>query len=169
MRVYRYSDTGFEPQDQSHHRACVLLELDEQAFEEMMERMPAHGISGCRERHERLVPLYAEHIEDFESGVWVFTSDNNSRMSLNHLKSIPTKWSAELPDDTIVWNVNLDARTTLVDCPAADVFGCYVPASSLERLSDVREEYNPYLGMSYKAYRREEDPEWGDSESAAVI
>lgn len=139
MNVYRFSDTAFEPQQQTYHfENHIEYILDDDKFAEVYNIAADKIGHFLLERRQRLIPLYTNNIEDFRKGIWCFTSKDFARMSLNHLKKKVKVFEAELPDDAIVYDVNWEYQTTLSD-PRNESFGCYVPARSLAHISNIRE------------------------------
>lgn len=140
MKVYRYSDTGFEPQLQTHHyKTNIKPYLDDETWQELLDCCQGneYQLSLLKKGRDILKPFYEEHLLDFKYGIWVFTTENFHKMSLNHLKRRVAKWEAELPDNTLVYDVNWEKQTRLSD-PINKPFGCYVPERSLEFLTNVR-------------------------------
>ena len=52
---------------------------------------------------------------------------HKNNQSLNHLKELVPAWTAELPEDTICYDVNWEEQIVLSD-DIVKIFGCYIPA-----------------------------------------
>lgn len=133
MKVIRYSEYGFQVHEQTHHMEQVnylLNEFDINGIPEFLR----YEIQKINEKKKK---LYVENYEDFKKGIWVFIDGHKSNMSLNHLKKLVPCWEADFPDDIDVYDVNWDHKLKLSDVECT-YFGCYVPARSLEKISNIR-------------------------------
>lgn len=141
MRVIRYSFDGFKPQKQTFHMErhvdFHLYHFEEWYEKEHVETKYAHIASFVLEKHKMLVPFYRENYHDFEEGVWVFWEGHKNSIELNHLKRPTPCWSAILPDDIEVYDINLEKKTILSDPLVSH--GCYVPKRSLVNISNIQQ------------------------------
>jgi len=135
IKVERYSISGFKTQKQIHHlQNFVYPHMYE--WKEFYKEYPVLYRHLLLERHKKLLPFYKENFEDFTEGLWVFIAGHKNRQSLNHLKHKVPCWTAELPDDTIVYDVNWEEQLSLSD-PINECFGCYVPKRSLKQIQNI--------------------------------
>lgn len=139
MKVERFSDFGFHPQRQTYHMKRILLELNQEEWEKIAFQtvLDAGHYYEKIERHERLKDFYLQNFRDFEIGVWVFIDGHWNRQSINHLDKRVKHWTADLPDDIDVYDVNWEQKLKLSDS-LAECFGVYVPARSLENISNIK-------------------------------
>ena len=138
MRIIRFSFDGFMPQQQTYHINIIHQELDEKWFLHFLSNhCPEHLKKACIEQHNAKAPFLRKHYEDFVSGIWAFRKGYKSNLSLSHLKkeTIPC-WEAEISDNTIVYNVNLERQLAITD-PECKLFGFYIPANQLQTLKLV--------------------------------
>ena len=142
MQVIRFSDEGFKPQYQSYHLESVKWEQTE--FD--IEKFPEFLRRDIQANHDSHITFYDKYYDDLTSGVWVFIKGNLCRQSLNHLKEIPICWEATLPDDTFVIDVNWEKQIRLDDS-LCRVFGCFVPESSLQYISNTHQSPCPDLSQ----------------------
>ena len=141
MKVIRYSFDGFKVQKQDYHLKTQidfhLKDFDAWFEKEKIKENYPHLYRNILEKHEFLVKFYSENYEDFKEGIWVFWDGYKNSQSLNHLKKKTPCFSAILPDDIEVYDVNLEEKLTLSD-PKCSIFGCFVPKRSLSSLKDVK-------------------------------
>lgn len=135
MLVERYSFHGFDPQKQTHHLA-VLVYPHLYEWKKVFAETPEFMKSSVLERHKKLAKFYRKNLHDFTEGVWVFPYGHKTNRSLNHTREKRPVWLAELPDDTVVYDVNWECQM-LLDNPRCELFGCYVPKRSLEHISNI--------------------------------
>lgn len=137
MIIERYSINKFKPQYQSKHLAQVNLELDESWFKNnFMNFCPEHLKHVCLERHNRIVPFFKDHYNDFKYGIWAFIDGYKNNQSLNHLKRKVPCWKAEISDNTVVYDVNWEKQMLITD-PECKYFGFYIPANQLNTLKII--------------------------------
>ena len=78
--------------------------------------------------------FYMENKELLQRGIWAFVKGHKNKQSLNHVKGIALpKFYAYIPDDTLVIDTNWEYKTTIAD-ERMEVFGCYIPAQSLDKI-----------------------------------
>ena len=137
IKVIRYSANGFEPQYQSHHIAENQVCVDESAAKEFLASV-SEGlrpiIASTLAENSKFIKA---HWEDLQNGIWVFIDGHKNNQSLNHLKNKVPCWSAELPEDTEVYDVNLKHTMKLSD-PECLAFGCYIPARNLKDIQNIQ-------------------------------
>lgn len=149
ITIERYSKTAFEPQYQSHH----LLEIDNMILDkdEYIKRF----INACDnqyivkvllEQYDKYHNFYVENYKDFEKGVWAFIAGYKNNQSLNHLKEKVPCFLAELPENTEVYDVNLQEKILLSD-ELCTCFGCYIPERSLINIQNIRRKNDKSLGF----------------------
>ena len=140
MKVIRYSFEGFKPQKQTHHMIQVNYEIfgfkkyKKKWFNKSKNRIFKHI---ALERHAKLKPFYKENYEDFQEGIWVFIDGYKNNQSLNHLTRLTPCFSAELPDNIEVYDVNWEKKLSLND-PIVKAFGCYIPTRCLKDIKNIR-------------------------------
>ena len=114
ITVERYSKTAFEPQYQSHHLLEINhLLLDKNDFIELFINVCDNQFINkvLLDQYDKYHDFYVENYKDFEKGIWVFIEGHKNNQSLNHLKTKVPCFLAELPDDTEVYDVNLQEKT----------------------------------------------------------
>lgn len=153
LKIYRFSEDGFAPKLQSHHHGFrkSFIEDDDFFAEELASCRGNEYVENIlRQQRQKMQEFFAGgRIADIEYGIWVFTSKHFRRRSLNHLKEIPQMWEADIDEDALAYDVNLERRGTVADIPAADVFGCFLPESSCKLIRNAKKIEHPYQGRSY--------------------
>lgn len=132
MKVERYSLTGFKTQYQSYHMNRVMFELNEDEYQKVFITFPEHLKRYIEEQHKKNVIFFKENYKDLEKGIWVFIDGYKNNQSLNHLKKKVPCWTADLADDTEVYDVNWTKKMKLNDVECT-FFGCYIPERELNR------------------------------------
>lgn len=132
MKVIRFSVYGFKPQCQKYHLHNINLSLSEYLPSGLNEYQKACILSVYKRKN----PFYKEHYKDFKNGIWVFRDGYKDRQSLNHLKKLVPCWEAELPDDTEVYDCNLE-RFIRLDNEITKFGGCYIPERELYKLNSI--------------------------------
>lgn len=131
-KFIRYSIYGFKPQYQSHHLEQVKYHLND--FN--ITKYPKHLQYAIQEQHDRLLPFYQEHYDDFENGIWFFLEGYKSNFDLNHLRRKVPCWKAEIEDDAIVYDPNWEKILTLDDSEIK-IRGCYLPKRELYKIHHI--------------------------------
>ena len=140
ITVERYSKNAFDVQYQSHHLLEINhLLLDKNDFIERFINVCDNQFINkvLLEQYDKYHDFYVENYKDFEKGIWVFIEGYKNNQSLNHLKTKVPCFLAELPDDTEVYDVNLQEKILLSDS-LCTCFGCYVPERSLANIQNIR-------------------------------
>lgn len=154
--VERFSINGFKPQFQSHHLGDIYYhlgiknELNDRSFDDDYNenKYPEHLLHEILESHRYLADFYKENLEDLKEGIWVFIKGYKNNQALNHLRYKDPKtgeikqklvpcWYAQLPSDTVVYDVNLREKILLSD-PRVENFGCYIPAKELKNIKNIQ-------------------------------
>lgn len=140
IKVERYSEYKFIPQYQSNHLKNFEYLFTESCKEDnkTLPEFLKHEVMKIQEQHRQ---FYLNHKEDLQKGVWVFYEGKKDRQSLNHLKKLVPCWTAELPEDIEVYDVNLTKVLLLKDFECT-IFGCYVPERSLKDIRNVKRKIN---------------------------
>ena len=150
IKVERFSDYGFHPQRQTFHMRDIFLELNQEEWEKTMLRN-AYDIAHYHDRvekHNRLKDFYLENFKDFENGVWVFIDGYWNRQSINHLSKRVKHWTAYLPADIDVYDVNWESKIKLSD-DLSKCFGVYVPARCLDKIENIEcTGYKPSIRLN---------------------
>jgi hypothetical protein len=133
MRIIRYSKNGFVPQHQTHHLRDVFYHLNEFDINEFPEHLRYH----IQERHNKLVPFYHENYVYLQYGVWAFIDGYKNNESLNHLRELVPCWEAEIPDDTVVFDVNWE-RTIPITDGLCRSFGFFIPEQQMHSISGIQ-------------------------------
>ena len=132
-KIIRYSLNGFKPQYQSHHLERINYDL----YNFNIKDFPEHLQYVIQERHDKLLPFYQEHYEDFKAGIWFFLEGHKNNQALNHLKRKVPCWKAEIDDDAIVYDCNWENIITL-DEPIVEMFGCYLPKCEMYKIHNIQ-------------------------------
>lgn len=140
ITVERYSKNAFDVQYQSHHLSEInnfILDRNEfiKRFVDTCDNQYITKI--LLEQYDKYHDFYVQNYKDFERGIWVFIEGYKNNQSLNHLKEKVPCFLAELPDDTEVYDVNLQEKILLSDS-LCTCFGCYVPERSLANIQNIR-------------------------------
>lgn len=133
MKIIRYSVDGFKPQVQTHHMEDINYYL----YNWNINDFPIHLRSVCEEQRQKKIPFIQHHYNDFKCGVWAFIDGHKNNVELNHLKQKVPCWEAEISDDTMVYDVNLDKQMKVTD-NFCEVYGFYLPVSQMATLHDIR-------------------------------
>lgn len=132
-KIIRYSIYGFRPQYQSYHLEQVDYHLND--FD--ITKYPKHLHYVIQEQHDRLLPFYQEHYDDFKNGIWFFLEGYKNNFSLNHLRRKVPCWKAEIEDDAVVYDPNWEKILTLDD-PEIKIGGCYLPKRELYKIHHIQ-------------------------------
>ena len=81
--------------------------------------------------------FYKEHYQDFQYGIWFFIDGHKNNQALNHLKHKVPCWEAEIENDVLVYDVNLEYQTTLSDWFGINC-GFYLPASQIHKIHNIK-------------------------------
>lgn len=134
IRVLRYSKEGFKPQKQTHHydeRLNYLLN------DFHIEYFPGHLQWIIEQNVKKQLAFYEKYGDDLKEGIWCFIFGYKNNQSLNHLKELVPAWTAELPEDTICYDVNWEEQIVLSD-DVVKIFGCYIPKRELSKLQNIQ-------------------------------
>lgn len=131
MKIIRYSTTGFTPQKQTHHIRIFetwqnLNPKDYPGMEYIMQQL--------KQQHTL---FYNNHKEDLQEGLWFFIDGYKDNQSLNHLKHKVPCYEAEVPDDIMVYDCNLEKVITLTD-PLVYWAGCYIPKRLCNQITNIK-------------------------------
>lgn len=133
MKVIRYSVDGFKPQYQKHHLNNVNMTM----IKYLPDSLNEYQKKCILDIYEKRIPFYKEHYSDFKSGIWVFRDGYKDKQSLNHLTKLVPCWEAELPDDTEIYDCNLD-RFVIISDNITKIGGCYILQRELYKLTNIR-------------------------------
>lgn len=81
---------------------------------------------------EKKVKFYYEHKEDLQEGIWFFIDGYKNNQSLNHIKEKVPCWEAEIDDDVLVYDCNLNKIVSL-NVPIVKFGGCYIPEKLIKK------------------------------------
>lgn len=131
MKIIRYSTTGFTPQKQTHHIRIFeawqnLNPKDYPGMEYIMQQL--------KQQHTF---FYNQHKEDLQEGLWFFIDGYKDNQSLNHLKHKVPCYEAEVPDDIMVYDCNLEKVIPLTD-PLVYLAGCYIPKRLYNQITNIK-------------------------------
>ena len=132
-RIIRYSTQGFKPQYQSHH----LKHIDYHINNFNINDFPEHLRYIIQHNHEAHLQFYKENYKDFQYGIWFFIDGHKNNQSLNHLKNKVPCWEAEIENDVLLYDVNLEYQTTLSD-PFGINCGFYLPVSQIHKIYKIK-------------------------------
>lgn len=145
MKIERYSLYGFKPQIQKHHMKYVktLILSDEEYLNYYFKNPNNSKILDIKNEYQKMAMLnikhsrhdfLKEHVDDLKEGIWAFIAGHKDNMSLNHLKVRVPRFYAEIPDDTIVYDVNWEKTLKITDEECL-LFGFYIPKKELKKLT----------------------------------
>lgn len=131
MKIIRYSMTGFTLQKQTHHIRIFetwqnLNPKDYPGMEYIMQQL--------KQQHTL---FYNQHKKDLQEGLWFFIDGHKNNQSLNHLKHRVPCYEAEIPDDIMVYDCNLEKIVPLTD-PLVYWVGCYVPKRLCNQITNIK-------------------------------
>lgn len=133
MKIIRYSVHGFKPQYQSHHLEEINYHLNDFDISEY----PEHLQWIIMERHVELVKFYKENYDDLKEGIWVFLDGHKNNLCLNHLKRKVPCFEAEIRDDIMVFDSNLEKIVPITD-NSVEAFGCYIPKRLIGEIHNIK-------------------------------
>lgn len=131
MKIIRYSITGFIPQKQTHH-ICIFktwLKINPKDYPGM-----EYTMQQLKQQHTF---FYNQHKEDLQEGLWFFIDGYKNNQSLNHLKYKVPCYEAEVPDDIMVYDCNLEKVIPLTD-PLVYWAGCYIPKRLCNQITNIK-------------------------------
>ena len=132
MKIIRYSTTAFMPQEQTHH-----IKLFESWVNLNSEDYPKHLQYTMQQLKEKRILFYNQHKEDLQEGLWFFIDGHKNNQSLNHLKHRVPCYEAEIPDDIMVYDCNLEKIIPLTDS-LVQWAGCYIPKRLCSQITNIR-------------------------------
>lgn len=131
MKIIRYSPTAFTPQKQTHHI---------KSFESWINLNPKdyleHQYQMQRLKEQKAL-FYNQHKKDLQEGIWVFIDGHKNNQSLNHLKHKVPCYEAEIPDNIMVYNCNLEKIIPITD-QLVYWAGCYIPKRLCSQITNVK-------------------------------
>lgn len=131
MKIIRYSITAFIPQKQIHHIKSFesWINLNPKDYGEYQYIM--------QQLKEQKILFYNQHKEDLQEGLWFFIDGYKNNQSLNHLKHRVPCYEADIPDDIMVYDCNLEKIIPLTDSLVYWA-GCYIPARLCSQITNIR-------------------------------
>lgn len=131
MKIIRYSTTGFTPQKQTHHIRIfeTWQNLNPKDYPEM-----EYTMQQLKQQHTL---FYNQHKEDLQEGLWFFIGGYKDNQSLNHLKHKVPCYEAEVPDNIMVYDCNLEKVIPLTD-PLVYWAGCYIPKRLCNQITNIK-------------------------------
>lgn len=132
MKIIRYSTTTFTPQKQTHH-----IKSFESWINFNPEDCPKHLQYTMQQLKAQKITFYNQHKEDLQEGLWFFIDGHKNNQSLNHLKCKVPCYEAEIPDNIMVYDCNLEKIIPLTD-PLVYWAGCYIPKRLCSQITNIR-------------------------------
>lgn len=132
-KIIRYSIHGFKAQYQSYHLKYINYHLND--FN--TNSLPNHLKYVVEQRHNKLLPFFKEHYEDFKEGIWIFIDGYKNNQLLNHLKYKVPCWEAEIEDNVIVYDTNWEEIISLNN-PIVKIGGCYLPKREINKIYNIK-------------------------------
>lgn len=131
MKIIRYSSTAFTPQKQTYHlnRFKFWFDLNSKDYPWM-----EYAMQELKQQH---INFYNEHKEDLQEGLWVFIDGYKNNQSLNHLKHKVPCYEAEIPDDIMVYDCNLEKIIPITDHSVYHA-GCYIPKRLCKQITNIK-------------------------------
>lgn len=132
MQIIRYSPTAFTPQKQTHHIQQVeyWMSLDPKDYSKHLQY-------SMQQLREQKILFYNQHKEDLQEGLWFFIDGHKNNQSLNHLKHRVPCYEAEIPDNIMVYDCNLEKIIPITD-PLVYLAGCYIPKRLCGQITNVK-------------------------------
>lgn len=81
--------------------------------------------------------FYNNHKEDLQERLWFFIDGYKDNQSLNHIKHKVPCYEAEVPDDIMVYDCNLEKVIPLTD-PLVYWAECYIPKRLCNQITNVK-------------------------------
>lgn len=135
MKIIRYSSTGFTPQKQTHHIKSFEFWLDLNP-KDYPER--EYTMQKLKQQHTL---FYNQHRADLQEGLWFFIDGHKNNQSLNHLKHKVPCYEADIPDDIMVYDCNLEKIIPITD-QLVQWAGCYIPKRLCNQITNIRRRIN---------------------------
>lgn len=132
MKIIRYSTTAFTPQKQTHH-----IKSFESWINLNLKDCPEHLQYSMQQLKEQKTLFYNQHKEDLQEGIWFFIDGHKNNQSLNHLKHRVPCCEAEVPDNIMVYDCNLEKIIPLTD-PLVYWAGCYIPTRLCSQITNIK-------------------------------
>ena len=131
MKIIRYSSTAFTPQKQTYHLKNFEFWFD------LNPRDYPYVEYAMQELKQQHINFYNEHKEDLQEGLWFFIDGHKNNQSLNHLKHKVTCYEAEIPDDIMVYDCNLEKIIPITD-HSVYWAGCYIPKRLCKQITNIK-------------------------------
>lgn len=131
MKIIRYSSTAFTPQKQTHHIKSFEFWLDLNP-KDYPER--EYTMQKLKQQHTL---FYNQHRADLQEGLWFFIDGHKNNQSLNHLKHKVPCYEADIPDDIMVYDCNLEKIVPITDSLVYWA-GCYIPKRLCNQIINVK-------------------------------
>ena len=93
---------------------------------------------------EEKILFYNQHKEDLQEGLWFFIDGYKNNQSLNHLQHKVPCYEAEIPDDIIVYDFNLEKLISITD-PLVKLGGCYIPKRLCSQITNIKRRSKLYM------------------------
>lgn len=131
MKIIRYSSTAFIPRKQTHH-----IEKFEfwQNFNPKDYPETEYIMQQLKNQHTL---FYNQHKKDLQEGLWLFIDGHKDNQSLNHLKHKVPCYEAEIPDNIMVYDCNLEKIIPITD-PLVKWSGCYIPKRLCSQITNIK-------------------------------
>ena len=135
MKIIRYSSTAFTPQKQTYHikKFESWKNLNPKDYHEM-----AYTMQKLKQQHTL---FYNQHRADLQEGLWFFIDGYKNNQSLNHLKHKVPCYEAEIPDNIMVYDCNLEKIIPITD-QLVQWAGCYIPKRLCNQITNIRRRIN---------------------------
>lgn len=132
MKIIRYSSSAFTPQKQTYHigKFEFWLNMNPKDYPKEIR----YTMQQLKQQH---ISFYQQHKEDLQEGLWVFIDGHKNNQSLNHLKHKVPCYEAEIPDNIMVYDCNLEKIISLTD-PLIYQAGCYIPKRLCNRITNIK-------------------------------
>ena len=98
---------------------------------------PKHSQYLMQKLKEEKILFYNQHKKDLQEGLWFFIDGNKDNQSLNHLKHRVPCYEAEIPDNIMVYDCNLEKIIPLKD-PLVYWAGCYIPKRLCNQITNIK-------------------------------
>ena len=130
MKIIRYSSQAFTPQKQTYHlkKFSFWFTLNPKDYFE------ADAIQQLKQQHTN---FYNQHKKDLQEGLWVFIDGHKNNQSLNHLKHKVPCYEAEIPDNIMVYDCNLE-KIILITDQSVYWAGSYIPKRLCKQITNIK-------------------------------
>ena len=102
---------------------------------------PKHLQYSIQKLKKEKILFYNQHRADLQEGLCFFIDGHKNNQSLNHLKHKVPCYEADIPDDIMVYDCNLEKIIPITD-QLVQWAGCYIPKRLCNQITNIRRRIN---------------------------